>query len=836
MKQTKSLLCWFLAICLLLGALPLTAAAASTTEATKATESTQTTEAPNTTEGAEATTAPEGTTPTQTEATDSTESDDPAATTAATEAPGETEAPTDPETPDVTVSGSCGQDAKWTLNETTGLLTISGTGIVSSYSDDQGAPWLEKADKITAVVVSEGITKIGSNAFAGCTKLAKATLADSVLSVGSGLFSGCTALTEVTLPKELTALSIYMFENCVSLKSFSIPDSIQTIGIGAFSGCTGLTEIVIPDTVTQIGATAFNGCTGLTKVTLSSKLTAIAENTFYNCTALTSVSIPEGVKSIGNYAFYNCSKLASVTLPKTLTAIGDSAFYNCAALTAITLPQALTEIGANAFARCGKLTKVSFPEKLTAIDSAAFSNCTGITQLDFAGNAPKIEKDAFTKVKATAYYPVGNKTWASAVKESYGGEITWQAICLGEHKDVKLEGKKDSTCDQAGYTGDKVCQTCGYVVEKGKELAALEHTLADLKPIHNAGTKTHAFYCTTCKQNVDKDCTYSGGKIIQQATLGQPGLKQFTCTLCGGIYTTEYTLESTSERIYGDNRYETSFEIADALKQNLGIAKFDTVVVANGMGFPDALSGSYLACVKNAPILLTNDKNLDSLKAYIQENVKAGGTVYLLGGTMALPKALESELKGFTVKRLYGSDRYETNLAILQEADVGGKEILVCTGTSFADSLSASAANRPILLVGKTLNDYQKQFLSMLDGSNKLCIIGGTSAVSAALEKELEAYGPVERIGGNNRYETSVLVAHTFVSAPEAVVLAYAKKFPDGLCGGPLAFNMGIPLILTADGQEAAAKEYVQSYKISSNVILGGPGLISDKTVKNIFD
>ena len=73
------------------------------------------------------------------------------------------------------------------------------------------------------------------------------------------------------------------------------------------------------------------------------------------------------------------------------------------------------------------------------------------------------------------------------------------------------------------------------------------------------------------------------------------------------------------------------------------------------------------------------------------------------------------------------------------------------------------------------------------------------------------------------------------MKGPQGVVLAYSHNFPDGLCGGPLAYSMGSALVLTADNKEAAAQEYVQRYEITNGIVLGGTGLIADKTVEKIF-
>lgn len=287
-------------------------------------------------------------------------------------------------------------------------------------------------------------------------------------------------------------------------------------------------------------------------------------------------------------------------------------------------------------------------------------------------------------------------------------------------------------------------------------------------------------------------------------------------------------------RIFGSTRYETSLKIAESFRTVSNIDKFKNVIVTSGKNFADALAGSYLSYLKNAPILMTNGKNNWDVQKYINKNLKEGGTVYILGGTAAVPEEVEDGLNGFKVKRLSGSDRYETNLAILKEAGVSKEEILVCTGDNFADSLSASAAERPILLVKDKLSEKQKTYLSSLSG-DQFYIIGGTGAVNDTVENEIKTYGKVKRLSGATRMETSVLIAKTFFKSPKSMVLAVSDKFPDGLCGGLLAMGMDVPLILTKTGNEAAVKAYAAENQIKKAVVLGGSNLISDATVVNIL-
>lgn len=293
------------------------------------------------------------------------------------------------------------------------------------------------------------------------------------------------------------------------------------------------------------------------------------------------------------------------------------------------------------------------------------------------------------------------------------------------------------------------------------------------------------------------------------------------------------------QRIYGAGRFETAFMAADQLKKNQGVSKFENIIVANGMNFADALAGSYLAKVKNAPIVLVNGaapSNQTEVANYINANVNAGGTVYVLGGPVAIPDAFMAKVNVKNKVRLGGTDRFDTNLKILQAAGVSGNEVMVCTGMNFADSLSASACGRPILLVNhaQPLSAGQKQYLSSVKGS-KFYIIGGTSAVNNKMADTIKAYGSVERIGGANRYATSTMIADKFFDNPQYAVLAYGLNFPDGLSGGPLAMSLDAPLVLTATGSETTAAYYTKGEGIYSGVVLGGPGLISDGAVNTIF-
>ena len=286
-------------------------------------------------------------------------------------------------------------------------------------------------------------------------------------------------------------------------------------------------------------------------------------------------------------------------------------------------------------------------------------------------------------------------------------------------------------------------------------------------------------------------------------------------------------------RVYGNTRYETSYKVAKLMKEKMGIDKFDTIVVTTGTSYPDALSGSYLAIKNDAPLIMTTESRYDELVEFLKDNLVNGGKVYILGGENALPLTLENKLSDYEVKRLSGATRYETNMLVLNEAGVTTEDILVCTGQNYADSLSASATGKPILLVNTVNNqlyDYQEEFLSN-HLENKKYIIGGHAAVSDDMQDVIRNYGSVDRLEGSERIATSVSVSRFFKPYDE-IVLVYSHNFPDGLSGGPLAYLLNAPIILMNDNYDE--KTYISNDLVYAT-ILGGPSLISDDTVLTII-
>ncbi len=293
---------------------------------------------------------------------------------------------------------------------------------------------------------------------------------------------------------------------------------------------------------------------------------------------------------------------------------------------------------------------------------------------------------------------------------------------------------------------------------------------------------------------------------------------------------------TSNYRIYGATRYDTSFEIADNLAKRFGT--FDSIIVANGETYPDALSGSYLAYEKDAPVLLINSEREIEVFNYIRTHLRANGTVYMLGGEYAVSKGFEERLtnSGIKSERYAGINRYGTNYEILNANMPRGGEVLICSGKGFADNLSASATGLPILLVDTYFTIDQIKLLESMRPS-KIYIIGGTSAVGIPVAVRAGMIATTVRIGGENRFDTSKLVADEFFpSNQETIFLTNGMNFPDGLSGAPLAMYFESPILLVNDRGYEKANEYVRSKGALKSYTLGGELAISQDTVEKIME
>ena len=164
---------------------------------------------------------------------------------------------------------------------------------------------------LTNVVISEGVTKIGDDAFISCNSLSNITIPDSVVDIGERAFA-FTGLVNVALPKNITKIKAYTFQGCKSLKNITIPNGVTEISYDVFNACTSLQSIMIPESVTYIGSGAFSGCKSLASLSLPDGITSVPDALVRECDSLESVVLPGSVTYIGERVFDACPKLQYV--------------------------------------------------------------------------------------------------------------------------------------------------------------------------------------------------------------------------------------------------------------------------------------------------------------------------------------------------------------------------------------------------------------------------------------------------------------------------------------------------------------------------------------------
>ena len=202
--------------------------------------------------------------------------------------------------------GECGEKLTWTLQN--GVLTISGKGTMTNYSEREFAPWYELRESIQRVVIEKGVTSIGNMAFYDLRNLTIAVVPDSVTVLGDLAFAECTKLTQVTMAGAET-IGWACFFQCSSLRNVILPDGLHSIGDKAFYACKSIAGITIPKTVETFGNSVFCYCDNLVYVRILAPITTLPYWSFYGCDLLWEVYLPDTVTTVEDNALVRCPSL-----------------------------------------------------------------------------------------------------------------------------------------------------------------------------------------------------------------------------------------------------------------------------------------------------------------------------------------------------------------------------------------------------------------------------------------------------------------------------------------------------------------------------------------------
>ncbi|MBR2347346.1 MAG: leucine-rich repeat protein, partial [Clostridia bacterium] len=310
------------------------------------------------------------------------------------------------------------------------------------------------------VIVPEGISAIGKDAFAGNDKIVSVTLPATLEAIGDRAFINCSKLTSINLPSALKVIGESAFNECRMLSGIVLPDGLTTIGRNAFwqSGYSAPAyKMIIPASVTEIGENAFEYCHNLTVyVSVAEKPEGWHDNwsgenssrkvvwnfkQFGTIGQFTyaefndgskmlveysgndaNVVIPEGITSMGSRVFEGNDALVSVAFPSTLKEIGEGAFMNCRGLTSISIPSTIKVIGENAFYDCYMLSKVVISEGVETIAPRAFWG----VGVEVGYRSVMLLPDSVTKIGEYAFEHCHSLTvYTSKSERPDGWDVTW---------------------------------------------------------------------------------------------------------------------------------------------------------------------------------------------------------------------------------------------------------------------------------------------------------------------------------------------------------------------------------------------------------------------------
>ena len=198
---------------------------------------------------------------------------------------------------DVILAGQCGDNVYYVLYSN-GKVLLKGTGPMYEYDSSDRSPFYRN-DAVRSVVVSEGITTVGEDAFERCLNLESVSLPTSLTSIGSGAFMPADEYPSAA----------------GKLNSITIPDAVTTIGGGAFWGAA-LLSLTIPHNVSSVGSYVCRDCTRLVSVRYEGSV--IGAYMFVSCTSLSEFTIANTVTEIKEHCFNYCTSLQTITYEGSL--------------------------------------------------------------------------------------------------------------------------------------------------------------------------------------------------------------------------------------------------------------------------------------------------------------------------------------------------------------------------------------------------------------------------------------------------------------------------------------------------------------------------------------
>lgn len=201
---------------------------------------------------------------------------------------------------------------------------------------------------------------------------------------------------------------------------------------------------------------------------------------------------------------------------------------------------------------------------------------------------------------------------------------------------------------------------------------------------------------------------------------------------------------------------------------------------------------------------------------------------------LSLPLFAEASPLAYITERIAGQDRIETAIGIAQKGWDTTETVILCELNDYPGSIAAApyaaSLDAPILLTGgQKLDSRVVDELERLQ-PQKAILIGGEALLATAIVEKLENLGiETERIGGANRYATSVLLAERLYS--DSLIIANGDDFPDALSAASYAGIAQIPIVLTSKKLPAEVLEYCQQIQPENIIVIGGEAVVPTESL-----
>ncbi|WP_304206444.1 leucine-rich repeat protein [Peptostreptococcus russellii] len=584
--------------------------------------------------------------------------------------------------------------------------------------------------------------------------------------------------------------------------------------------------LIIPDTtpdgkpVTAIGKKAFMTTEGVVYRTddVSSPL------------GLKTVKIPDKVEVIEDSAFRQ-NNLSHVDLPSSLTTIGDSAF-NANQLKDLKIPDSVTKMGSGCFS-LNLIENIKFSRGMDEIPDGILSRNIYLKNIEIPDTVKRIGKSAFVGAPLTELHiPSSVET------------IEYKAFSGQRCKEIKIPGSVKKIGKLAFEENVKFRHTKKLILEEGIEeieYGAFKSCLLEAVKLPNSLIKLDE---AAFKDNMDTEKNIVTVKLIsrnpEHAKLFESNEMQkiFIETpshSSSGNSNSVNSKDKTISRVEGKTRIHTATEISKKYFKNA-----DKVILVSSTQLADSLISPVHAKRLDSPILLSGKDFLD--KSVLDELKRLNtSSVDIVGGENSIGENVVKELEnnGIKVNRIAGEDRYKTSIKLAEQMYKDSKydEVFVVDGTNIADGLSvanfSTKVNAPVILTSPEKIDKSAIDFMNAKSIKKVHIIGGTNSVSRNVENSLNKF-KTNRIAGENRYETSRMIANLAYPNAKSIHIANGVTGIDALVSGAIIPKTNMPLILVNENDISTSK-LLQNSSIKNINIIGGNDSISKNFINSVI-